>query len=139
MSLFKHLAVAFAIVLAASTTLADDLTGATTLLCSPAQVNGCQVDENCVSGSPWKQNVPRFIIIDLDEKTLGTTEASGKNRVTPIKNLERDGNVIILQGAEMGRAFSFVINETTGMITFSVALSGEGVVGFGACTPIPAK
>ena len=44
--------------------------------------------------------------------------------LTPIRTLERDNGLIFLQGFEMGRAFSFVIAEETGMASFAVAREG---------------
>ena len=77
--------------------------------------------------------------MDLAAKTLSTTAASGENRSTPIKNLEREEGMIILQGYENGRAFSFVIAEEDGMASIAVARDGLSVAVFGACTPMPSK
>lgn len=131
----RTLAIVAVIVTAAAAASADDLTGSTHFICSAAQMNRCATDGECTSGAPWKHNIPQFIQVDLKEKTLSTTPASGQNRVTPIKNLERADGLIILQGAENGRAFSFLIVEQTGIATISVALDDAGVVVFGACTP----
>src|SRR5438093_847135 len=67
---------------------------------------------------------------------LRTTKASGENRSTPIKNLERADGSIFLQGVEKGRAFSFAIEEDTGFATIAVARRGRGVTVFGACTTL---
>ena len=133
----KHLVLALVIALAGSVLLADDLSGSDSFLCSVTQVTSCPLDEPCVTGSPWKENVPSFLVVDLKSKTLATTPASGLNRQSPIQHLERDNGLIILQGHELGRAFSFTISESTGLMTGAVALDGEAVVGFGACTPSP--
>jgi len=53
-----------------------------------------------------------------------------------MRTLERDGGLIFIQGVEMGRAFSFVISESTGMLSVAVARDGKNVSVFGACTPI---
>ena len=48
-----------------------------------------------------------FIEIDFKAKRVSTTEASGENRATPIKNIKRADGMIYLQGAkrpETGRA-----------------------------------
>ena len=118
---------------------ADDLSGATSFLCTTSNVIACPVDEECESHAPWKLNVPQFIVFDLEKKTLSTTAASGENRVTPIEHLKREDGLIAVQGTEMGRAFSFVIVERSGRMSAAVASDGRGVVGFGACTPIPLK
>lgn len=119
--------------------LADELTGADQILCSAAQATVCSIDGSCTSEPPWKLDIPQFIEVDLAQKTLSTTEASGENRSTSIKNLERDEGVIVLQGYENGRAFSFMIAEEDGMASIAVARDGLSVAVFGACTPMPQK
>ena len=118
---------------------ADDLTGAESFLCTAAQVTACYDDGGCETLLPWELNIPQFIEVDLAARTLSTTEASGQNRSTPIKNLEREAGQIVLQGFENGRAFSFLITEKTGMVSIAVAREGLAVSVFGACTPMPSS
>ena len=113
---------------------ADDLTGAQQLLCTAVQATRCAEEGDCYQDLPWNLNVPQFIQVDLAAKRLSTTKASGENRSTPIDYLRRAGGVIVLQGFEGGRAFSFVISEGTGMLSAAVAAEGKAVVVFGACT-----
>ena len=125
--------------LAAAAATADELKGVDSFLCSPSQVTVCSVDGDCSAEPPWKLDIPQFIEVDLERKTLSTTEASGENRSTPIKNLEREEGLIILQGYENGRAFSFVIAEEDGMASIAVARDGLSLAVFGACTPMPSS
>ncbi len=69
-------------------------------------------------------------------KRLSTTTASGLNRTTPIKHVDRQDGTIVLQGFEMGRAFSWIITEATGQVTVAVAFEGAAVAVFGSCTPL---
>jgi len=133
--------VTLAVVLAAggAAARADDVTGAQQLLCTAVQATGCYEDGDCFQDLPWNLNVPQFIQVDLVGKRLSTTKASGENRSTPIEYLKRQGGLIVLQGFEGGRAFSFVITEATGMLSVAVAREGRGVVVFGACTPAGAS
>jgi len=121
--------------------VADDLTGEQDFLCTSVQVNVCTDDGKCASANPWDLNVPQFIEVNLRDKKLSTTKASGENRFTPIRTLLNEGGYIYLQGVEGGRAFSFVIEEKSGMASIAVATDGKTVTVFGACTPIvaPAK
>ncbi len=118
---------------------ADDLTGAERLLCSAGQVTICWSDGECDQGTAAELQVPSFIEVDLQAKTLQTTKASGLNRSSPIKNLERDAERIVVHGFEKGRAFSFLIDIKTGELTASVAARGRTVGVFGSCTPMTAK
>ena len=116
--------------------MADDLKGADAILCTAVQATVCFVDGDCEIGTPWSWNIPQFIEIDFKKKVLRTTVASGENRQTPFKNIEREAGLIFLQGVERGRAFSFTIEEDTGMTSIAVARSGVTVSIFGACTPL---
>jgi len=125
------------LVLVGGVTIADDLTGSNALLCSSSRAIVCSEEEGCEIAPPRTWNIPAFIEVDLKGETLNTTEASGENRTTPIRSMERSGGRIFLQGAERGRAFSFVIDEATGLVTVAVARDGFTVSVFGACTPKP--
>ena len=114
---------------------ADDLTGADQILCTAVQATICDSGGECETGSPWLWNIPQFVVVDFEQKTLGTTKASGENRTTPIKHLQRTDGLIFLQGVEAGRAFSFVIEEETGTLSAAVARNEITVSVFGACTP----
>ena len=127
---------ALTILLAATSLVsADDLTGSDKLLCTPMVANACEPDAGCGQTAPWGLNIPLFIEIDLTGKKMSTTEASGLNRETEINNLLRKDGLIVLQGYQNRRAFSMVIVEETGLVTFSVSSENAGAVVFGACTP----
>ena len=121
--------------LVASALWADDLTGADAFLCAAVQAAVCKAEGECASGPPWNWDVPQFVEIDLKKGVLATTEASGENRSTPIRNQERAEGKIFLQGVQLGRAFSFVINEQTGIASVAIAADELTVTVFAACTP----
>lgn len=105
------------------------------MLCVPGQVSHCVVNGDCNSTFPEDENIPEFIEVDLKRKTLATTQASGEDRSTPIRNIFREADYVYLQGVEGGRSFSMVISETTGDLTLVVAADGETAAMFGNCTP----
>ena len=115
---------------------ADNVARAGVLLCTAVQATVCTSGGDCETGPPWNWNVPQFIEVDLTRKVLRSTKASGENRATPIKNLERQDGMIFLQGVEMGRAFSFAIEEDTGHASVAIAREGVGVTVFAACTTL---
>jgi len=132
----RTLVLAGALVLVGGTAArADDLTAQQRFLCTASQVTLCYSDGDCDKGSAWDFDVPQFIEVDLQQKKLSTTKASGQSRTTPILNLQRDAGQIVLQGYENKRAFSFLIDEKTGWMTVAVARRDIAVTVFGACTP----
>ena len=122
--------------LASPVGFADDISDADRILCSSIEATVCTIDDGCEIGVPWLWGIPQFIEIDLQAKRLSTTAASGESRTTAFTSLERKDGLIILQGVENGRAFSFVINEETGMLSAAVARDETTVSVFGACTPL---
>ena len=116
--------------------VADSLVGEDKILCSAVQVTVCGIDGVCESGLPWKYDVPQFVEIDLKKKQISTTAASGENRSTPIRHLQRENGKILFQGVQNERAFSSVINEEFGDGTFAIAVDGIAINVFSACTPI---
>ncbi len=115
---------------------ADDVSGADLLLCASLEATRCTLD-GCVTEDPVLWNIPQFVEIDLVNKLLKTTVASGENRATPITTLVREDGHIFIQGIEGGRAFSFVIHEASGDLNAAVAASDTASAIFAACTPLP--
>jgi hypothetical protein len=116
---------------------ADDVSGAERLLCASMEATRCYFDA-CEVGDPVTWNIPQFVEIDLVGKSIRTTAASAQNRATPITTLVREDGLIVIQGLEGGRAFSFVIHEASGELNAAVAAADSSTVVFAACTPLPA-
>jgi len=133
---FAMLAVLLALA-AASPALADDITGQKAILCTAVQATACYSGGDCEITPPWNLNIPQFIEINFDQKTLSTTKASGENRSTPFRTFLREDGQVFIQGVEGGRAFSFVITEATGIASIAVAREELTVSVFGMCTPMP--
>jgi hypothetical protein len=114
----------------------DDVTGRDRILCTAVEANLCSAGGECASEPPWNLNIPQFLEINLKDKVIATTKASGENRSSPIRTLQREGGLILFQGIQEGRAFSFVIEEKTGLASVAVAREGLTVSIFGACTPM---
>ena len=130
----KPIVLISAFTLVASATFADNIENTDRLLCSTSRIIVCFEDGECVDAHPWELNIPQFVVIDAKKMTLSTTKASGENRVTPIRTLKRDNGKMIIQGIEQERAFGFVIDEASGLLTATVARDGLAVSVFGACT-----
>jgi hypothetical protein len=114
---------------------ADSLEGADRLLCSPVEVIACTGDGACEAEAPAELGVPPFVIVDLKKKLLATTAASSEQRSTPIDSVSRADGMIVLQGQEMGRAFTWLMDETSGRVSLATVRDSMVVNVFGACTP----
>ncbi len=130
----KKIHITLAFLLISGSSVADDISNSDKLLCSTSQLIVCFEDGDCVTMQPWEVGVPQFVVVDTKKKVISTTKASGENRSTPIRTLQREDSTIFLQGVENGRAFSFTIEEQTGLLTVAVSRDGLTVSVFGACT-----
>jgi len=122
--------------LATAPAFADDVTSADHLLCTTVRATECFADGVCLPGNPEEWGSPRFVKVDFEEKMLRTTEASGEDRSTPMKSIEREGDRIFIQGVQNSRAFSIVIDQDSGSTSAAVVLEGHLLALFGYCTPI---
>lgn len=117
--------------------MADELTGSSTLLCHGLSAARCEIDTGtCAVKTPWDLNLPDFLKIDLAAKRAATTEASGHARQTAIRTVERANGIIILQGIDGERAFSWMISEATGEGTMTMSSPAAGLTVFTVCTPV---
>lgn len=132
--MMKKIVTGFVAMLSAGGALADNLDGVDKMICAAAQVQICIESDACYAASAEELGIPNFVIIDTKKKTISTTKASEENRSTTFSTVSKDDGLILLQGIEGGRAFSFVIEEAGGHMTVSVARDGISVNVFGACT-----
>jgi hypothetical protein len=116
--------------------LADDVSGSDTLLCYGLSAARCETGEGCETVEPWRLNLPDFVKLDLRGKRLQTTAGSADQRETALQTVTRDNGTILIQGSQGERAFSWLITETSGEGTLSVAAHGQGVTVFTVCTAI---
>jgi len=126
------------LLLPAAPLLGDGLGGHDAFLCAVLEVSRCVPDEGCKQVALGDLNIPDFVEIDLAAKVVRTTAASGENRTTPILGVVRQEQSLFLQGVEMGRAWSFVLDEESGRLTAAVAREELSVNAFAVCTPLPA-
>jgi hypothetical protein len=115
---------------------ADDITGHDRILCTAVQATECYAEGTCTPGMPEDWNVPRFLEIDFAQQSLSTTEASGQRRSSPMKNIEREGERIFIQGVESSRAFSAVLDQDSGTASIAIALERHVLAIFAYCTPL---
>ena len=111
-----------------------DFDGSKPLICAVIEVSECVPGGECQLGSAESINIPQFLKINFEGKTISSTPEAGPVRTTKIQNMERADGKLILQGVQNGRAWSMVINETTGKVTMSASDELAGFVIFGACT-----
>lgn len=119
----------------ASSAPADDLNDSRQIICSVQNVNVCQSGGVCAGALPSDLNIPQFIEIDTKTGRLATTAASGENRETAAGQVIQADDHVLIHGEQLGRAFSLLIQKSTGQASFASVTEGNAVVVFAACTP----
>jgi hypothetical protein len=126
-----------AIIAVAQVSPAGDLGEATEILCSPSWAISCADNHVCETGLPAEWNIPELVVADLAKKTLGAPGADGESRITPIETAHAENGLIFIQGHELGRAFSFVVSESTGKLSGSITTENLTIAVFGVCSTLP--
>ena len=120
--------------IAASSVAAKDISKAQKLICAPTIAHQCSAQEKCSSGSPGSVDIPQFFRIDLKKRIVIGEDANTKPRTSKISNVENGKSVLILQGTQLGRGWSAIINKSTGNMVVTASADNMAITLFGACT-----
>jgi hypothetical protein len=135
MKLMRCIALVALVLLMSTPLVAESIVGADKFICAVVVQEVCASDAPCTDGGPtWDTSIPEFLEFDLKQEIISTTRASGEERSSKL-TVRRDSGLIIMQAYEVGKAFSIVINESTGIASASVTADGEVISVFAACTP----
>jgi len=114
-----------------SAAMAGDFDGSKKLICAPVQAFECSAGEKCEAGIPDDVGAPAFMQIDFAKKVI-----VGPKRTSPIRSMDKDEKQILLQGTELGLAWSMAINADDGKLVSTFSSRDGAFVLFGACTPL---
>ncbi|MGR8949573.1 MAG: hypothetical protein ACU84Q_16130 [Gammaproteobacteria bacterium] len=112
------------------TSLAASYDGSKVMICAPIDTITCAVGKACSRGEAEDVNLDRFLEVDVANKTVTGIDT---DRSTPIQNVNMDGEQLVLQGSQNGRAWSATISQKTGELTVGIAGHNEAFTVFGAC------
>ena len=135
--------IGLSIFISSLTVWADDFDGSRPLLFSVISVMECTPDNGCRSVTIESVDIPRFLKIDLDKKTIGPVSESDARPGSTIERVERVDGKLILQGAEDGYesvrdglGWTIAIAEGTGRVVMTASGDQVAFVVFGACLPL---
>ena len=114
--------------------VAGEFDGSKPLICALIETYECGVGEECQRGLPGNIDVPQFLKLDFKNKKISGTTEDGESRTVSIESMTSLEGNLILQGVQNGRAWSMVINESTGKCIISASDDTAGFIVFGACT-----
>ena len=135
--------IGLSIFISSLTVWADDFDGSRPLLFSVISVMECTPDNGCRSVTIESVDIPRFLKIDLNKKTIGPVSESDARPGSTIERVERVDGKLILQGAEDGYesvrdglGWTIAIAEGTGKVVMTASGDQVAFVVFGACLPL---
>lgn len=124
-------AAAFAACLTSGTVGAASGDPPTRLICATVEAMDCEAGSSCFRGRPSDIGAPAFMRIDLEQKTI-----AGTQRTTPILNVEKSSENVLLQGTETGFGWTMAIDTKAGTMAATLVNRDGAFVLFGSCTPL---
>ena len=107
-----------------------DFDGSKQLICATVDAHACDPGEACLRGLPDDLGVPRFMRIDFAAKTI-----AGPKRTTQIRYIDTGADQILMQGTELGYAWTVVLDKTDGAMSMTLVSREDAFTVFGYCTP----
>ena len=117
--------------------------GPAEILCSTVHVVECDVATPCEKTSALTADAPRFLRVNLAEKTVETIREGNRKQITVIQGIARSGGLVLLQGVESARegersalGWTMSMDESNGSMVITASGRDVGYTLFGACTAI---
>lgn len=110
---------------------AADFDGSKALDCAPTEAVDLRPGAEIVKARPTDIGAPASLRVEIAHKKI-----VGPKRVTPIKSIERSDQQILLQGTELGFAWTLALNRQDGAMIITFVDRVGAVVLTGTCTPV---
>ena len=107
-----------------------DFDGSKRLICATVDAHACDPGEACLRGLPDDLGVPRFMRVDFAAKTI-----AGPKRTTQIRYIDTSADQILMQGTELGYAWTVVLDKIDGAMSMTLVSRDDAFTVFGYCTP----
>lgn len=101
--------------------------------CALTRAFQCSPEGGCAEVTLKDMEIPRFVRIDLKEKSISSLDREIK-RSTKIEKIDQQQELTVLHGTEL-RGWSIALARTSGSLTLSASGDGEGFIVFGNCLP----
>ena len=112
----------------------DTFDGSSNLVCAAINVVGCIDGMTCKRGEARTFDLPEFMTIDFKKKIIHVSYDGGANEAeSPIKNFEKNGTQLVLQGIENGHGWSMAIHRDNGRMSLAVVGEEVSYSMYGAC------
>jgi len=130
MTRLRRTALVAALLCSTTAVFGADFDGSKQLICATVDAHACDPGEACLRGLPDDLGVPRFMRIDFAAKTI-----AGPKRTTQIRYIDTSADQILMQGTELGYAWTVVLDKIDGAMSMTLVSREDTFVVFGYCTP----
>ena len=103
------------------------------LVCAATEATQCKEAETCVQGPAVLFDLPVMFRINFQDKVAESIREGGERRKSKIKQVESNGDTIIIQGADETTAWIGTIQKSNGNMTVTIAREEHAFVVFGSC------
>lgn len=100
--------------------------------CTLTRAYECANDAGCKEWSMEEMSLPRFVQIDIKEKSIKSLDRNMPRDATKVEAVERLEEMLVMHGTEQ-RGWTMVVGNDSGALTLTAAGDGEGFVVFGFC------
>lgn len=111
--------------------IAGDFDGSKVLICAPVEAMDCASGKACDKGRPADIGAPAFFRVDVENKSV-----TGPKRTTRVQFMEKGERQLLLQGTELGYAWTIALNSDNGRMAITFVDREGAAVLFGSCTPL---
>ena len=125
-----QLTLATLLTITSTVSMSADFDGSKPLICAPVEAIDCGVGVGCTKGVPDDIGAPNFMRIDFKKKVI-----VGPKRTTAILFMDKTKEQLLLQGTELGFAWTFAL-DAQGKMTATLADRAGAFIMFGSCTPL---
>jgi len=126
----RQIALAAALLPACTWAFSADFDGSRALVCATVDAHACDAGEVCLRDLPDGFGMPTFMHIDFAKKTI-----AGPKRTTPIRFIDKGKDQVLLQGTELGYAWTIALSQADGSMALTLVNREDVFVVFGYCIP----
>ncbi len=127
------------LVLAAPPGFAAAFDGSNPFTCAALDLTSCDADRACRQETPESLNAPRFMRINVADKSVTGQFPNGPDKTTPIQFVGHEDGQMFLGGIDGSLTWHADIDEQNGKMSLTAARNTEdqqlAIVVLGACTP----
>ena len=128
--------IAFTGAFAATTAMAQPVTGKKNLVCASQDVMACVDGPVCMQGNTNTFDLPAFMFINVKSKDIRAVDEDGSEVVTPVMTHEVTEEAVIMQGFENHRGWTMAVDRADGSFTLSATGRDVNFMVMGACTTL---